>query len=74
MPKTNLREKNHKFPKHGTVTSQIHALDPTIRNGFVKTRFFVSNETLASTKEEDDITLEELKNVDREKEEIIREN
>ncbi|GBM36140.1 hypothetical protein AVEN_107746-1 [Araneus ventricosus] len=47
--------------------------DRTIRNSFAKAGFFVSNENSASTKDEDNITLEEFKKMWiqlREKEEI----
>ncbi|GBO16737.1 hypothetical protein AVEN_62890-1 [Araneus ventricosus] len=59
-----------KFPKHGTMMSRI-VLFATV---FVEAGFFVSNENSASTEDEDDIPLEELKKIwiqPRRKEEII---
>ncbi|GBN88349.1 hypothetical protein AVEN_259636-1 [Araneus ventricosus] len=69
MPKINLRESISEISK----AWNYDVTDPTIRNSFAKTGFFVSNENSASTEDEEDIPLEELKKIWiqlREKEEI----
>ncbi|GBM89505.1 hypothetical protein AVEN_43032-1 [Araneus ventricosus] len=56
MSKINLRESISEISK----AWNYDVTDRTIRNSFVKARFFVSNENSASTEDEDDIPLEEL--------------
>ncbi|GBM04460.1 hypothetical protein AVEN_156616-1, partial [Araneus ventricosus] len=66
---SNYGKAYQKFPKNGTND----VTDRTIRNSFAKAGFFISNENSASTEDEDDIPLEELKKMwiqIREKEEI----
>ncbi|GBL91014.1 hypothetical protein AVEN_184404-1 [Araneus ventricosus] len=61
MPKINLREMTSEISK----AWNYDVTDRTTRNSFAKSGFFVSNENSASTEDEDDIPLEELKkNVD----------
>ncbi|GBN01033.1 hypothetical protein AVEN_26891-1 [Araneus ventricosus] len=57
MPKINLRESISEISK----TWNYDVTDRTIRHSFAKAGFFVSNENSASTEDEDDIPLEELK-------------
>ncbi|GBM91204.1 hypothetical protein AVEN_4238-1 [Araneus ventricosus] len=69
MPKINLRESISEIFK----AWNYDVTDRTIRNSFAKAGFFVSNENSASTEDEDDIFLEELKKMWiqlREREEI----
>ncbi|GBN32297.1 hypothetical protein AVEN_69805-1 [Araneus ventricosus] len=69
MPKINLRESITEISK----AWNYDVTDRTIRNNIAKAGFFVSNENSASTEDEDDIPLEELKKMWiqlREKEEI----
>ncbi|GBL84871.1 Tigger transposable element-derived protein 6 [Araneus ventricosus] len=69
MPKINSRESKSEISK----AWKYDVTDRTIRNSFAKAGFFVSNENSASTEDEDDIPLEELKKMwiqPREKEEI----
>ncbi|GBN51211.1 hypothetical protein AVEN_25103-1 [Araneus ventricosus] len=69
MPKINLRESISEISK----AWNYDVTDRTIHNGFAKARFIVSTENSASTEDEDDIPLEELKKVWiqlREKEEM----
>ncbi|GBN33241.1 Tigger transposable element-derived protein 4 [Araneus ventricosus] len=57
MPKINLRESISEISK----TRNYNVTDCTICNSFAKAGSFVSNENSASTEDEDDIPLEELK-------------
>ncbi|GBM01593.1 hypothetical protein AVEN_60013-1 [Araneus ventricosus] len=69
MPKINLRERISEISK----AWNYDVSDRTILNSFAKPEFFISNENSASTEDEDDIPLEELKKMCiqlREKEEI----
>ncbi|GBN31397.1 hypothetical protein AVEN_105317-1 [Araneus ventricosus] len=69
MPKINLRESISEISKAWSHD----VTDRTIRKSFAKAGFFVSNENSASTEDEDDIPLEDLKKMWiqlREKEEI----
>ncbi|GBM93667.1 hypothetical protein AVEN_42597-1 [Araneus ventricosus] len=69
MSNINLRESISEISK----AWNYDVTDRTIRNSFAKAGFFASNENLASTEDEDDIPLEELKKMRiqlREEEEI----